>query len=73
MIKIQAEMLYSEGNKNKFTSSKDDIVKEQGEDIRIKIVKNALRNKTNTLNKKDISSYSFQLQCFLFFGFVLTI
>ena len=73
MIKIQAEMLYSEGNKNKFTSSKDDIVKEQGEDIRIKIVKNALRNKTNTLNKKDISSYSFQLQCFLFFCFVLTI
>ena len=69
MIKDQAEMLYSEGNKNKFTNSKDDIVKEQEEDIRIKIVKNALRNKTNTLNKKDISSYSFQLQCFFFFFF----
>ena len=57
---IETEILYGEG-KNKCSINKDDIVKAQEDEDWIKTVRDAIKNK-NSLDKKYISSNSFQLK-----------
>ena len=57
---IQTGILHGEGN-NKCSICKDDILKAQEEENRIKTVKDAIRNK-NPSDKESISSNSFQLK-----------